>query len=455
MTDLDRRQFLGFGAASLAVALGGCSGLAGSDSSFTDWVPASGAGTLTAYVDFTVAQKSSKIDPILPLFLPGGNVSSSADLVPDLSALDEVDEPLLRLPLQTGGQVIGVSTLLFAASGLSYLVAPSAPAEGVTELFRANHTVIGTGDIDVQRANEALRTGDSDFLGEVEFEAVTDYGGYTVYTPTADVEGAVAVNEGAVLLAERQSQLQTVIDTRGGTAERAVDSSATFEWLFEVAGSADMLVGWLAPVQLEGFYWGPLEADPASDIVTQDKDVLSSVTFSPETQEIAATLALHDEDMGMLSSSELESQLMVDEREITVDEELDRVSATTTYTDEALDLQFVEPTDPPPETTAPGGDDLPPPVAEAVPANAFEFEFNEDTGVVRVNFVKEFEADRVTIRAVGTESEASTTTPRPVSFLSVYIAEGGDEVVVTVTVDGVTGEVARKSFGGPTSTTSE
>jgi hypothetical protein len=56
------------------------------------------------------------------------------------------------------------------------------------------------------------------------------------------------------------------------------------------------------------------------------------------------------------------------------------------------------------------------------------------------------DADEVTVRAVEADSETSTTTPGAVSSLTVYVASGGDEVVVTATVEGVTGAVAREEF---------
>lgn len=451
MIPIDRRQFLGLGATTAALALAGCSESTDTSPSYTDWIPTQNEAALTAYIDFNVAKKTSKIDPILPLFLPASDVSTSTELVPNVSELDRIDEPLLRLPLQTGGRVIGVSALWLAASGLSYLIAPGNPAQGVTELFRANNTAVGTGDIDTDRADESLREGREDFLGKIKFEVLREDDEYTIYTPTTDVEGIVAVSESAVLMSDSQTELKTVIETKRREHDRAVQTSDAFEWLFDAAGSADMLVGWLGPVALEEFYWGEMEADPATDVVTQEKDVLSSVTFAPETREVTANLALNNSDGATISSSALATQLGIDRDAVSFADEDGRVSATTTYTDDELDIQFVEPTETPRTTTAPAGEDLPQEVAAAVPEDAFEFEYKEDEGVVRVNFVKEFEADKVTVQAVESRSEASTTTPEPISYLNVYLAAGGDEVVVTVTVDGVTGEVARRSFGGTTS----
>ena len=445
MPSLHRRRFLTFGASAAVVALAGCAGTENA-SPYTDWLPAPDDSMLTAYLNLGLSEQTSKITPLLPLFLPSTNSSEEGRLVPDLSALDQVDEPLLRFPLQTGGRVISFSTLSLAAAGLGYLIDPETPKVGVTELFLANDTVVGTGEIDVSKADASLRAGDEDFLGEVRFEAVDDSGDYTVYQPTADLTGTVAVSDSAVLVADTRSQVQTAIETRHGNHSRATASNDTLQWLFEHAGAGDILVGWLGSVELGDFTWGDREPDLAIDAVSAESDVLSSVQFQPDTREITAEFALQESDVGDTAPSRLASQLGTsgDGSSLSIDGE--QVSATATYTEDAIDVDFVEPATPTQTPTVPRGEDLPQKVAAAVPENAFSFSYTEDKGVVRVTFVKEFEADKVTVRAVNSGSETSSTTPEALAYLSVYLGSGSDEVVVIVTVDGVSGAVAREQF---------
>lgn len=440
MPSVDRRQFLGLGATATAVAIAGC-GSATARPAYADWVPHTGEGVLAAAIDFDVARESAAIDPLLPLFLPSADASAPGDLVPDLSALDRIDEPLLRLPLQTGGRVIGVAGLSLGIAGLGYLVDPATPDAGVTRLVRAHDATVGTGDIDVGRAAEALRAGRSDVLGGLTFEVSREADPYTVYEPTQDVEGVVALSESAVVMANTPDGVRRVIDTAEGAADAAVDSSDTFDWLIDAAGAGDMVVGWLGPIDLDGYYWGNVAADPATAVATQRRDVMASVSFDPAAGEVGAALAV--QGVADPSRDRLGADLGVTGTpgSLTVDGE--RLSASRTYAASELEVGFVEPATPTP-TPAPGGATPPPAVAEAASADDFAFTYKPDEGVVRVEFVGDVEADRVTVAAVGTESEVSTDQPGVITYLSVYVAPEGDTVVVTATVDGVTGEVARE-----------
>jgi hypothetical protein len=119
------------------------------------------------------------------------------------------------------------------------------------------------------------------------------------------------------------------------------------------------------------------------------------------------------------------------------------VTASATYTEETVDLDFVADETATETSTVPGEASLPASVARAVPEDAFAFTFLEDDALVRVEFTAAFDAETVTLRAVESGYESSTTTPGPVQSLNVYVDPEGDTVTVTVTVDGVSGVVAR------------
>lgn len=449
-----RRQVLALAASGTAGALAGCvgSGDGAGEAAWTDWLPDDRDQVRTAYIDLAVSREVSTVDPLLPLVLPSdGDGDERAAYVPRLSALDEVDDPLLQLPLQTGGQIIAVSTLSLAFAGLGDLVDPAAPDDGVTELFLANDTVVGTGTVDTEAADEALRAGSEGAFGEVRFEAVADDGEYGVYEPVADEEGAVAVGGDGVVVGDTRREVQRVLDAARGDAERAVESDG-FGSLFEAAGAGggDVLVGWEAPVNFSEFAWGDSAVEPAGDLVSaSDDDVVASASFAPGSGEVAAGLALRspglDDDDD--ARDRLRAQLGAASGDSSVSFDGGVASASATYPTDVLDVDFVaQPTTTPEQTTAPGGDDLPPEVDAAVPDDAFEFVYREERGTVRVNFRESIEADSVTIRALEAESETSTSTPEGVTYLTVFVDTEGDVVVVEVTVDGVTGEVAREEI---------
>jgi hypothetical protein len=170
--------------------------------------------------------------------------------------------------------------------------------------------------------------------------------------------------------------------------------------------------------------------------------VLASVTFAPSSDEVTADFALTNADLDGDAQRRLQDTLGTAAADASVSVASDKVSASAKYTEDALDIEFV---DQPAPTTAspPAGADVPDVVADAVPEDAFEFTYDADTGVVRVDFAGELDADEVTVSAVEANSSASTKTPDAVTFLSVFVDSSGDEVVVTVTVSGQTGVVAR------------
>jgi hypothetical protein len=448
-----RRQVLALAASGTAGALAGCVGPGdgAEDAAWTDWLPDARDQVRTAYIDLAVSREVSTVDPLLPLVLPSdGDDDERAAYVPQLSALDEVDDPLLQLPLQTGVQIIAVSTLSLAFAGLGDLVDPATPDDGVTELFLANDTVVGTGTVDAEAAGEALRAGSAGAFGEVRFERVAEDGEYGVYEPVAGEEGVVAVSEDGVVVGDARQEVQQVLDATRGDAERAVESDG-FGALFEAAGAGggDVLVGWEAPVDFSEFAWGDSAVEPAGDLVSaSDDDVVASVSFSPGSGEVAAGLALRspaldDDD----ARARLRAELGAASGDSSVSFDGGVASASATYPTDVLDVDFVaQPTTTPEQTTAPGGDDLPPEVDAAVPDDAFEFVYRPEQGTVRVNFRESIEADSVTIRALEAESETSTSTPEGLTYLTVFVDTEGDVVVVEVTVDGVTGEVAREEI---------
>jgi hypothetical protein len=437
---VNRRRFLGLGAAAAALALAGCAGTR-SDATHAAWLPAGEEGVHTAYIDLTLSERTSTIDPLLPLVVPPAE-PDRAELVPDIPSFDRIDDPLIGFPLRTAGQIVGVSALSLAFAGLGDLVDLEDPTRGVTELFVANDAVVGTGDIDVASAEAALRSGTRGPVGENEFERVGEVGGYTYYEPAGDVSGSVAVSESAVLAGDTRAGVQAVIDARNGDGSRAVEENAVFDWLFETAGGGDVAVGWVGTVDLDGFYWGDRGPTEQSGLVSEADSVAASVTFAPDRDEVTAEFALRQPGLSPSRVDRLERRLGTSSDETSLSAGEDRVSVTGTYAAGPLDIDFVEPQTTR-TTTVPGGADVPRAVETAVPPDAFGFEYTAATDRVRVNFRREFGAAEVTVRARESGHETSTTTPVGVTYLTVGVDPAGDEVVVIVTVDGESGVVAR------------
>ncbi|SEW23713.1 hypothetical protein [Halobacterium jilantaiense] len=72
--------------------------------------------------------------------------------------------------------------------------------------------------------------------------------------------------------------------------------------------------------------------------------------------------------------------------------------------------------------------------------------FEPDQNAARVQFVSTVVADSVTVEAVQSGDTTPTSTPGSVSYLEVGVEPGGDEVVVSATVDGESRVVHRERF---------
>lgn len=444
MPRFTRRRLLQLTGATATAALAGCGSDASTTDAFTDWLPPGDERTLTAYIDFTLTEKTSRIDPMLPLILPSDDAGDGG-VVPVLPEFQKIGDPLVTFPLRTGGQLVGVSSIALDVAGVGYLVDPAEPAAGVTELFLANDTVVGTGEIDTDRADESLRAGTASFAGELAFEPAGSDGEYALYQSVTGKPATAAVSESAVVFGDTRQDVEAVIETRRNDRHRATEASDEFAWLFDAANAvtADLVLGWQGAPELDGFFWGDPDSEFATDLVSRADDVVASLSFAPERAELAAGFALRNQQTDRVAKERLSSRLGTASGDASVSVDADRLSAEVSYTEEALDFSFRESA---PDTGTPGApntDDVPPAVDAAVPEHAFEFEYRENEGVVRVNFVASVEADEVTARAVASGNESATSTPEHVTYLTVFVAADGDEVVVTATVDGASGVVAR------------
>ncbi|WP_424018692.1 hypothetical protein ACOZ4N_04210 [Halorientalis pallida] len=444
----DRRRFLGLGAAAATAALGGCFGLGGGDyPNYTDWIPPSEGGLLVGYVDFRVTRDSPRAERLLPLLLPSRDGGEAAEFVPNLSGLDEIDDPLLGWPLQVGGRLIAGAAIGIAAGGLGYLVDPEEPAGIVDELFVADGVAVGVGEIDEDEADESLREGNDDLIGRIAFESSGDYRGFTIYRPTtSDFDGVTGLSGSAVVVADTRDELEAAVDAHRGDGRLAVDEDGTFEWLVEEGGRGDLVAGWAGSADPSEYMFGDTDGLIANDLLTDRDHVLGAVDFAPAENEITAELAVQDGGLDGSGRERLKSELGTSSGDTSFTGGERRLSANGTYTQDVFDVEFSQPAKTSTTTgnEVPSGDP-PPAVAEAVPEDAIEFSY-EGGRKVKVGLTADMAVDKVTMRALESGWEGSTTTPQEGLYFYVYIDPEGDEVAVTATVDGTTGTIARKQF---------
>ena len=443
----DRRRFLGLGAAAATAALGGCFGLGdGEDPNYTDWIPPNDDEIVVGYVDLRVTRDSPQADRLLPLLLPSRDGGEAAEFVPDVTGLDSIDDPLAGWPLEVGGSIVAGAALGIAAGGLGYLVDPEKPNRIVDELFMADGVAVGLGEIDTAEADENLRAGSDGPIGQIAFESAGEYRGFTRYEATTEaLDGVTAVDESAVVVADTREELHAAVDAWHGNGTRSVDEGGAFEWLIDEAGHGDVVAGWAGSVDPDEFTFGDADDLIAADLLGDRDHVLGSVDFSLAKNEITAQLAVRDGGLDGSSRDRLESELGAASSDASFETGRGQITASGTYADDVLDIEFTEPPETPVTTEPVPTGDPPSAVADAVPEGAITFSY--DSGQqVKVDINADLAVEKVTMRAVETGYEASTTTPQSGLYFYVYIDPEGDEVVVTATVDGETGVVARREY---------
>ncbi|WP_181686975.1 hypothetical protein [Halorhabdus salina] len=438
MDNLDRRRFL---AVSLSTTIGSIAGCGVPDAKVSgpyDWAPKQDDGMVTAYIDYTLSEDTSRINPVLPLIVPSSEQNNSDDaLASTLSNVDRIADPLLTFPLETGGLVLGTAVLSMATIGLGPLVDPARPTEGATELFFTNGVTVGVGDIDSSDVDETLRSGPE----RSRFESVGEDGEYTLYRRQSDDNGFVAVGESAVIVAESQTQVEAVLDTRHGSRENVVEADDTFSALIDETDTGHVLVGWNAPIEPAQFSIGDERIDSTAAFISANDDVVSSVTFEPDDGEIRTDLALSADDD--VDESQLDEHLgsASADHSLSIDE--NRVTASGRYTESTVNLNFVADRTTTTRPTVARRDDLPQEVAEAIPDGAFEFKNAEEESTVRVRLVGEFDNAEITIQAVESGFSSTLSVPTSIRWIDVSVDPDGDVVVVSATVDGASGVVAR------------
>lgn len=433
----------------MTVALAGCFG---SDEapSYAHWIPKTGEQIRTAYIDFTVTRESANAEQVLPLILPSDEGENPTELLTQVTGLDDIDDPLLTWPISVGGRMLGTATLGIAASGLGYLIDPEQPQRRIDELLVANDVIVGVGEIDLARAEEKLQSGTSGPIGDITFEKVGDIDDFRLYEPSSGDQGGItAVSETTVLVAETREEVQTVVATSRDNHARAVDETNSFQWLTETVGKGHIVAGWTGPVDLGEFFFGDPEKRPASNLVRMEDDVLSAVEFSAEEEQITTDFALQRPGLDEQTRKRLKSDFGTAASERSISFEDGRVTAGGTYENDVLDIEFTQPNGT--DETETGDDsietvDPPQKVADAVPDGAFEFTYEADMERVKVEVVEEFEADKITITTVESGYEFETSDPGKINYVYAYVDGDGDQLVVTITVDGVSGVVVRKEF---------
>jgi hypothetical protein len=289
-----------------------------------------------ASLDYTLSAESSRINPVLPLILPGdGQTADDTGLETPLSNVDEIRDPLLRFPFQTGGSIIGAGALSLALIGLGKLADPARSTEDVTELVISNQATIGKGDLDTDHVDELLKTGPE----RTQFDVVGERDEFTLYGSGPEIDAFVAVSETSVVVADSRKQVTAVLDARYGDRTHIGAGDNTFASLLNTTNSGHVQVGWEPPIDLDQHTIVADDDASPSSVISTDDSVVSSVSFHPGDNEVTADLTLDAADR--VAPTPVENQLGAASSERSLSIENYRVAASATYPASRLALEFV------------------------------------------------------------------------------------------------------------------
>lgn len=458
MTDrpaLARRRFLQLSGVAATAALAGCLG-DDDPPPLAEWVPARDGGQVVAYLNLDPsaepgddADSGSLVPELLPsqeAIFSDGEEPGEVELALDVEG---IDDPLVQLPTEVGGQVLGFSFLAFAFAGLYEFV--DEDAVETDEFLVLDDVFALTGGFEADTIDDRLREEPADPQLGIQYAAVDEVGSYALYEPRGDQgdqanddEPFVAVDDGVILSSDRRQSLEAVIETSTGEREAAVDQFETFEWLVETVGEGDILVGTFGGGSLEEYAFEASEL-PALELLAPADDLLVALSAGLDGDGTTVELALESDDMDTSRRERLESALGRAGEDVSRTVDGDRIVTTATYPGAVL------------ETTGDGDEseeELQFDEEELDDGNRVVDEISFDDpepnlATVRLTDHAGVEADAVRIETVESGEETEFSGGWESAWTTVSLDPDGDQVVVSTIVDGNARIIHRETYTPP------
>ncbi|MFC6766901.1 hypothetical protein [Natrinema soli] len=344
---IQRRRLLQLSGATLAATAAGClGGDSGNGNGNGNGNGENTAGT-PAYAEW-VATVDGEVSVSYVDMVALNDLDSEEDDSSDESGnLEDIEDPMIGVPLS--GMFVAMLTAGFGLAGprLSDLIAfdeeqtnEDAFESSIDDLLITNETIVMTGDVVTDEIDSTVTAATADGSFEVQFEQTSDVSGYAIYEPAGDgqQETALGVSGNAIIQSESKADVERVIETKQGDGTRAVDEFETFDRLLTTGGNGHVVLGGYSP---DGF---DLENEQSSDGSGQDiqfeefedaNGVVGSLTISDS--ESTADMGIDFDDVDDGKRDELESVLGSLGSDVSVDVDGGFVSASATYSDDALE----------------------------------------------------------------------------------------------------------------------
>jgi hypothetical protein len=451
--ELDRRRFAQLCATIPLVSVAGCIGA--DDGDRTDWFATRDGGFLVAQLPFEVRAEAA-FDPISVL-LPGDDDQNERLRQPQEIDIENLEDPLVSLPVTVGGSIVSSYTLSIAATGAWELLAPDSTSQSTStaeSLLVVNYSIVAFGEFDLEEVDDALRESPAVTEFVREYERVGDLNGYRLYEVAEDEEsgesnrnGVVAVDSEALVVSPNRESLVRLTETVAGERSGARDSEALAR-LTEPASDDDFFVGWSGAGFLRTRQFERILGDSAGETLSElpislENGVMAALSVDPEDGTLEATTTVQGpEEIRQFAAEQLGNQGT--DRSVDVDTEAGSATTSATYDAEQLDIVV-------------GGQERldQEVIEERVPEGTLEFSYEEpengEFGRLRVETRSAIDAEELRLVATEAGGEAGLIPPeegRPIpgdSSVGTLVEPDGDEVIVELVVDGAVGEVTRRS----------
>ncbi|WP_254762942.1 hypothetical protein [Natrinema marinum] len=345
--DIRRRRLLQVCGATLAAGAAGCLG-GGSGNGSGSGSGNGGAGTsdTPAYAQWVTTVEDEVSLSYLDLAALNELESDDEDSSGGSSGLEDIEDPMLRLPLAGAFSAMFAAGFGLSGSGLSGLISDQQTSDtsfetAIDALLMTNETIVLSGDVVTDEIDGELTTVAENSFAEIEFEHTSDIGEYAVYEPAGDqgTTTTLAVAGEAIVQGSSLTAVERAIETKQGERSRAVDEHETFRRLLATGGHGEMVFGGYSPDGFDGAGSGGSSSGSSSgfqiDAFTALNGAVSSLSFSGSS-DVTGETALSFDELDETARSDLESALGKTSSDVSVNFDGTFVSASATFSDDAL-----------------------------------------------------------------------------------------------------------------------
>lgn len=362
---LDRRTLLKLTGATAAasttglagcldtVGLGGDEGTGGNYPSYEGWLTPVDETIEFAFLEWAALEEFDDFEDETDDLVASDAADDDSDDSGDSDLVDEED-PMLQAPA-VGAVLVAISVEFgLWGTGLAGIATTNDDTDRQTavdfettidELLLVNNGIVLVGDVDTAEIVEKVTSEPEDeYAMKTSYERTDEYGGYEIYEPVGDEDrfgsspdNAIAVGDDAIVFSDgteataAADDVRTLLAVREGDGDRATDALAEFGWLLETAGDGQMVFGSYGDTEDDS------TADPEEAAESEFQNAIGLVSSLSIGNEVTGEFAAVFETIDDETEANLEAELGTSAKDVSIEVDGDRVSASATWNGDILD----------------------------------------------------------------------------------------------------------------------